>query len=417
MLAQFYPPVIGGEERHVKNLAAALAKRGHDVSVATLAMPGQSQMTVEDGVRIFRLQGTLQNMSRLFSEQERRHVPPFPDPGLVSGLRRVVSECQPEIVHAHNWLLHSFLPLKHWSGAQLVVTLHDLSLVCAKKSMMNRGVVCSGPEALKCLKCASNHYGVLKGCVTASANWMCAGIERKLVDKFLAVSQAIADGNRLREARVAYDVIPNFVPDDIGVVNGHADARLLPLPATPYLLYVGDLTRFKGALVLLEAYQRLRQAPPLVMIGRRSQDMPATLPGNVHIFESWPHAAVMQAWQRCMFGIVPSILPEACATVVMECMGMGKPLVATGVGGTPDLIGSSDAAILVPPGDATALAGALQTMIDNPQRRQQMSRSAIERAGALQAKSVVPRIEKVYADLLTGHHGCSRVSAQTLAAP
>jgi hypothetical protein len=33
LLSQFYPPVIGGEERHVRNLGAALAQRGHHVSV------------------------------------------------------------------------------------------------------------------------------------------------------------------------------------------------------------------------------------------------------------------------------------------------------------------------------------------------------------------------------------------------
>jgi Glycosyltransferase Family 4 len=40
MLTQFYPPIIGGEERHVRNLSATLAELGHKVTVATLWVPG-----------------------------------------------------------------------------------------------------------------------------------------------------------------------------------------------------------------------------------------------------------------------------------------------------------------------------------------------------------------------------------------
>ena len=42
MLAQFYPPAIGGEERHVRNLSIELAARGHDVSLATLWHKGEA---------------------------------------------------------------------------------------------------------------------------------------------------------------------------------------------------------------------------------------------------------------------------------------------------------------------------------------------------------------------------------------
>lgn len=408
MLTQFYPPIIGGEERHVKNLAAALSKRGHEVSIATLSNTADPSVSVEDGVKVYRLQGTLQKLAGLFSESERRHVPPFPDPGLVRGLRRVVTETRPEVVHAHNWLLHSFLPLKLWSGARLVVTLHDLSLVCAKKSMMNDGAVCSGPELLKCYHCAARHYGVAKGGVTATANWLSSLVERRLVDKFLTVSKAIAAGNKLQEYGVSYDVVPNFVPDDIATLSAEIDPRLSQLPSEPYMLFVGDLRPFKGTLVLLEAYQRLRNAPPLVMIGRKCPEMPDILPANIHIFESWPHAAVMHAWSRSLVGLVPSILPEACATVVMECMGMGKPLVATRIGGTPDLVEEGSTAILVPPGDANALADAMQRLIDDPELRQRMASAALARIHLLQAKTIVPRIEQIYSELLSKTHPAER---------
>src|SRR5215469_2150514 len=124
LLSQFYPPIVGGEERHVRNLDATLAARGHEVSIATLWYPGSTNYERDGDVRVYRLRGTLQRLGGLFVESERRHAPPFPDPELIVALRRVAAQEKPDVVHAHNWLLASYLPLKIWNGARLVVTLH-----------------------------------------------------------------------------------------------------------------------------------------------------------------------------------------------------------------------------------------------------------------------------------------------------
>src|SRR5215471_10868223 len=105
MLAQFYPPTIGGEERHVHNLSIELAARGHDVAVATLWHEGQKVFECDHGVRIYRIRGSLQRMDMLFVDQERHHSPPFPDPESLLALRRIILRERPEIVHAHNWIV------------------------------------------------------------------------------------------------------------------------------------------------------------------------------------------------------------------------------------------------------------------------------------------------------------------------
>jgi len=112
MLAQFYPPTIGGEERHVRDLSIELVTRGHDVAVATLWREGVPEFEVDQGVRVHRIRGSLQRVGTLFSEKERQHSPPFPDPETVWALRRVIMREHPDIVHAHNWIVHSFTPLK-----------------------------------------------------------------------------------------------------------------------------------------------------------------------------------------------------------------------------------------------------------------------------------------------------------------
>jgi glycosyltransferase involved in cell wall biosynthesis len=402
MLAQFYPPVIGGEERHVRDLAAFLVKRGHKVSVATLWQDGLPEREVDQGVHIFRMRGLMQRWRGLFSDPGRTHAPPFPDPGLTTSLRQIIAAERIEIVHAHNWLLHSFLPLKRRDGPRLVVTLHDLSLICATKSALYRGLACSGPALTKCVGCATRHYGAAKGSVTLAANWTSAWFERRLVDCFLPVSNAIANGSGLPGSATVFEVVPNFVRDDVATLNGSADERLAGLPKQPFILFVGDLRRVKGVEVLLGAYAQLNNVPPLVLIGRKCHDAPTRWPENVHVFHDWPHASVMEAWSRSMAGVVPSIWPEPCATVLMEAMASGKPVIASNVGGNPDIVDDGVSGLLVRPGDQRGLAQAMQALATDERLRGRLAAGAVQKVKAFTGSIVVPRIEAVYRKVLAG---------------
>jgi glycosyltransferase involved in cell wall biosynthesis len=245
------------------------------------------------------------------------------------GLRRVVQQEQPDIVHAHNWLVHSFLPLKAWSDASLIVTLHDYSLVCSKKRLMYRGTPCTGPQMAKCLSCAVDHYGMAKGVPTVIGNYVMSAAERMMVDMFLPVSHAVAEGTGLIGSRLPFQVIPNFVPDDFGIIEGEADEHLAGLPEEDYLLFVGDVGSEKGLNVLLEAYGGLIDAPPLVLIGRTFDDQQNAFPPNITVLKSLPHRAVMHAWRRSLAVLVPSIWPEPFGLVVIEAMSSGSPVIAS----------------------------------------------------------------------------------------
>jgi glycosyltransferase involved in cell wall biosynthesis len=401
LLSQFYPPIVGGEERHVRNLAAALAQRGHTVSVATQWTPlAKAEAADSDGdVRVHRIRGLLQRLPSLFAESERRHAPPFADPELVIRLMRIVAEEKPDIVHAHNWLLASFLPLVGWSKAGLVVTLHDYGLVCPKKNLVRHEQICAGPRLRECLPCASAHYGASKGCITVAGSIATRVWAMRNVSRFIAVSHAVARHSRLKERGARFSVIPNFVPDNVSAPCGETDPRLRSLPQGGYILFVGDLMRLKGIDVLLQAYARLARAPALVLIGRRCRDTPSVLPRNVHIFSMWPHHAIMQAWRRCLFGVLPSTGPEACATVVMEAMASGKPVVATDIGGMPDLIGDGKTGFLVPPGEAVPLTQAMQRLVDDRDLVTRMGAEGLVKAEQLKAASVVPQIERIYREV------------------
>jgi glycosyltransferase involved in cell wall biosynthesis len=402
MLSQFFPPVIGGEERHVITLSEALVERGHEVSVASLPHPNRDAVIESRGVTVRSIKSTMQRCAGLFTEPERQHAPPFPDPELVGRLATIVRQTKPDVIHGHNWLSRSFLPLRRFGKAGFVITLHDYSLVCAKKNMLRNGASCSGPGLKKCLQCAAEHYGPTVGRVTCVSNWASSAFERRTVDKYLAVSAAVARQCKLAEGKTPFEVLPTFIPDRVSALSRSPDECVRQLPPDGFLLFVGDITGGKGVDILLKAYARLVEAPPLVLVGRRCVDTPRELPPKVLLFESWPHDAVMHAWSRCLFGVAPSVLPEACGTIVMEANAVGKTMIATNIGGLADLVDPGKTGLLVPPNDASALLCAMQTLINDPAKREAMGAASQKHVERFMAKSIVPRIERVYREVSQG---------------
>ena len=396
MLTQFYPPIIGGEEQMVQDLSVELARRGHEVAVATLWHAGLSDREIDRDVEIFRIRSTTQRAPWLYRETQRRHAPPWPDPEAAWALRHVFDQVQPEVVHAHNWLMYSCLPVKMLRHSRLALTLHDYSWACATRRFMHRSEPCDGPGFAKCLSCSSQHYGPLKGVPTSLGLRVTRIMGRQAIDMFLPVSQAVAVGNGLIDSGLPYQIIPNFVPDDPAMGPSDIETYIAQLPAGDFVLFVGDLSRDKGIHILLRAYAELKAAPPLVLLGRRCQDTPTEFPPNVISLNTWPHGAVMEAWRRCSLAVVPSVWPEPFGLVALEAMISGRPVIASKIGGLSDTVVDGETGLLVTPGDPIALASALHRLLADRDLREQMGQAGRLRSEIFQASTVVPRVEQVY---------------------
>jgi glycosyltransferase involved in cell wall biosynthesis len=317
-----------------------------------------------------------------------------PDPRLIAGLRDVLAAEQPDVVHAHNWLADSFAPLKPLLGVPLVMTLHDYGLACANKGLVWAGRQCSGPRLGKCLRCAAHHFGVSRGVPIAVGTAAMAPVLRHVVDVFLPVSTAVARASGLTDDGCAVQVIPNFVSPPPATVPLEPELAA-QLPTEPFVLFVGSFAPAKGVQVLLEAYRHLQAAPPLVLIDA-GQEPIAPLPANVTLLRRWPVHAVWHAWRRSLCGVVPSTWADPCPTVVLEAMTAGRAVVASAVGGIPELVDDGVTGVLTPPGDALALAAALQALLTDDARRVRLGAAAARRAAGYRADVVVPRIETVY---------------------
>jgi glycosyltransferase involved in cell wall biosynthesis len=220
--------------------------------------------------------------------------------------------------------------------------------------------------------------------------------ERSLVDMFVPVSAAVERDNQLLEQRLPSTVIPNFVPDNVAQLRDDDAPSLRSVPAGPFWLFVGALSRNKGIDVLLAAYERLSSPLPLVLIGMAWADTPSRFPPNTYVLDGIPHREVMAAWHRAAIGVVPSVFPDPCPTVAAEAMASGVPLVASNVGGLPDLVAHGETGLLVDPGNAEQLAFAIRTLDSDPAMADRMGEAAKLRVRSFMATSVTDAIEEIY---------------------
>jgi glycogen(starch) synthase len=400
-LAQFLPPAAGGEERHVWNLARKLVSRGHDVTLLGFATdddgPGES---VSDGVRIVRVRTAASRFPMLYSDPGRPHALPLPDPEVTKAIREVLAGNRFDVVHAHNWIVNSALGPAARAGVPLVMTLHDYSHICSTKRLMEHGRTrCPGPSPRRCLSCASDHYGKANGAVTLAANVWSARRRAKLLTDAAAVSGAVAaavdvPSNRwLHSAALRPRVIHNFIPDEIIVDD------IPPTEPNAPLLFAGDLSFDKGVGTLLEAYGRLESPPRLVLAGRSAGE-DWKFPRGADWVGVLPHAEIVTLFQTARAVVVPSVWADPCPTVVLEAMAAGRPVVAAASGGILDMVVDGETGLLVPPGDAPALAHALTALLSDPGKAQAFGVAGRDRAREFTVTAIVERIEQMYDDAI-----------------
>lgn len=403
MASDFYAPFMGGAERQVELLSKELVKRGHEVHVATVWHEGLEEEVDDEGVRLHRLKGLVTRVPWFSKDPQRRYHPPFPDPGLVRGLRRVIKRERPDLVHSAGWIAYSCAAALVGTSVPLLMSVRDYGYTCATRTLLHRDkVICSGPAPLKCLDCAALRYGRLKG--AAAVAGVFAG--RELLLRETTATHSITSyvqrvtrrdllGLKLRGH--GEDLVPDFViPSFLETAADEGGVTPPELPSESFILFVGALQRHKGLNQLLASYSQLRDAPPLVMMGTRWPDTPTSFPPGVSVHHNVPHPDVMKAWARCLFAVVPSLWPEPLGVVSLEAMSQGKAVVGTAVGGITDIVVDGETGLLVQPGDVEAMRAAMQQMIDDPELRERLGAAGLERVRQFTAESVVPRFEEIY---------------------
>lgn len=406
-----FPPFIGGAHRQAQLLAGAMAERGHAVAVATPWHGGLPRFEEVDGYAVHRIRQFRTALPLLVRDQRQRHQPPFPDPVTVLGLRRLIAAFEPDLVHSHGWLTFSVAAALGRRRLPLLVSARDYGYFCATRTLLRKGAPCDGPAPLKCLACAGDYYGRPKGWLAAAGVAASKPIMSRKMTGLHSVSAYVHDvttrnmpGFAGQQAGLLETTIPSFQEraplEPLADESGELAPWLDRLPGQPFVLYVGAFRKVKGLQTLFDAYTRLESPPPLVLMGTFERDSPDVLPDDATVLTDVPHDAVLAAWDRAMFGVLPSLWPEPFGATVAEGMSRGRPIIGTTLGGHTDMLDATTG-ILVPPGDVEALATAMRNLIDDPQRREALGRAAAERARSFTAAVVVPRFEQAYRDTIT----------------
>lgn len=399
LASDYYPPFIGGGHRATQALARRLHAAGHAVTVATVSHPGVPARETDAGVDVRRLPHLRSLLRPLRPGRRQEHHPPFPDPLTTAALRRLLRETRPAVIYAYGWIAYSVALARIGTGIPLVLGAHDYGFTCPTRTLVRGDAACPGPSLAGCLACAPQTYGRAKGLVTALTVLACRPLLRRSARGLHSISAYVEEVTtrdllRGRRGPAVRRTLPSFSEetDDEGTPEAIARA-LAALPDRPFVLFVGALRRVKGVDVLLDAYARLDDPPPLVLLGTVESDSPTAWPAGVVVIEDVPHGAVMQAWTRCLFGVAPSLWPEPLGLVVHEGMSRGRAVIGTRPGGHADLIADGETGLLVPAGDAAALADAMRSLLERPALRRRLGLAAQLRARETSGDELLPAYE------------------------
>jgi glycosyltransferase involved in cell wall biosynthesis len=176
----------------------------------------------------------------------------------------------------------------------------------------------------------------------------------------------------------------------------------------PTVLEVARLAEVKGQRTLLEALTSVDATA--VLVGRdleqggayerllRAEAERLGVDGRV-VFSGY-RADVPALLAGCDVFCLPS-RAEGLPLVVLEAMAQGKPVVATAVGGTPELVADGVTGVLVAPGDAEALADALSALLADPERARQLGEAGRERVlREFSAEAAAERVLELYASAI-----------------
>jgi len=355
MLNPFFYPYAGGTEKVIHEVGKRLADR-HEIHVLTSRLPGTPAHEVIDGMAIHRTPSAV-----------LWHLPPpLPPPYPLSPLHLAdlwkLRDC--DAFHIHNRFCYQ-------AGTLLMV----------KRAMRNKRLF------------LTLHNSRVRG-ITPATDFLGGLYDESFgeaimddADAITAVSRytleaTVPEGMR-KKSRVIYDGIDTsfFTPE----VDGSGVRKKFGVKAGERLLVcAARLVPQKGHRYLLQALAKLPKDTKLLCIGR------GPLEGELRSL-----AAKLGVGERVMFttGIPEPQFPayyaaadvfvfptlwEPFGVALCEAMSTGRPIVASGVDGVPEVVG--DAGLLVPPRDPEALAGAIGRLLDSPKLCAQLGKKARERA-------------------------------------
>lgn len=382
---------FSGEEEAVERLSGLLAAHGHRISWLrkSSAIIGESF-----GMKARAL------VSGVYSRAARAEM------------ARMLECERPDLVQVQNlypFLSPSILLACRDAGVPVVMRCPNYRLFCPSGLHLRDGQVCElciGPgREWHCIR--HNCEGAMPksvGYAVRNAVARMSGMITDTVARFIVLSEFqkrrfVAGG--IPAARIA--VLPNVSP-----VPAAAPA---PMPPTGSVLYIGRLSREKGVRELVAAARRLPEVPFMAAgaVSPDMRDVVAGAPENLQLLGFVSGGALERLIDDCRMVVSPSVCFEGFPNAIARAMGHGRPVVASRLGGVPEIVSEGETGLLFESGDDEAFADCIRALWRDPDRCRQMGlagRAKAEREYA--ADKVYRMLMDVYTSLCPAPAGADQ---------
>ena len=375
---------MGGPALHVAYLTNGLAERGYETTLAAGSLArGESSMSFvadELGVDVLAI------------PQLHREISPLYDPLTIGRIVRLIQTVRPHILHTHT----------------------------AKAGAVGRIAATLAGDARPPIVVHTFHGHVLRGYFDPTRTAFFRLLERALAHR---TTRLVAVSREVRDDLVALGVAP---PEKFSVIrlgidldgrltgpddSGAALRRLFGVGADEFVVgWVGRMTAIKRLDDVLLAFRRLRDrgvearlclvgdGPDREQVEQRAHDLGVVR----HVLFVGYQRDIAPYYSFFDAFVLPSA-NEGTPVSAIESLASARPVVATRVGGTPDVVEDGADGILVPVGDVEGLATALERLARDPELRRRLGEHGRERVvPRYRVERLVDDVDALYRELLTG---------------
>lgn len=379
--AHKYHHLLGGAEKYYLELSEFLADKGHEVANYSMEGSKNSESKWEKyfvsrvSFKDIGLFGLPKVLGRMFYSFEARKK-----------MGKLLDDFKPDIVHIQNIYYHispSILPEIKKRGIPVVYTVHDYHLMTPNITFFHDGGVCEitrGGKIYKALfhKCVKGSYMATFPATLALMLQRLLGLYDKNIDIYIAPSRFMKDKlveNGFSEEKIIN--VPNFINAKDYKVNYPAEKS--------YVLYFGMLYEHKGVEDILAVAKRLPHIDfKIVGSGPEKENLEKKKKvkklSNVEFLGRIEGKKLQEVIGDAYFCLSPSLWFENLPYSVLESFASGKPVVASRIGGIPEIIGDKGNGLLFDPGDVEELTKKISLLWEDKKLTKKLGKNARETA-------------------------------------
>lgn len=388
MLSHGYPPTVSGVTLFVQNLARAMVRKGHTVTVVTASDRGSPYRDEDEGVRLMRVRSTRNPFWR---------EGPLPWPTR-RALRRIVEEVQPEILHTHEaaYLAWQITGVARRTGLPVMATCHFVPRFVTRYVTLGEKPPPFKPSS------------VVEKTMWAYTKRLFNRFDRVVFDSATQRDIFVQQGLRVPASIISCGVdTARYHPSD-----GRPEQAELryDLPPRPRVLFVSRMARDKEIDILIQAMSLIREqhSVHLLLVGR-GDDRPRLeamteelgLQDGVHFLGFVPEEDLPSIYRASDVFAMASIC-EVLSIPTLQALATGLPVVLVDAVALPELVDDGVNGYLVPPGDVEKMAAAILHIVQHPGTARRMGGASLSRSEPHAETEVFRLYEDLYAEMVQG---------------